>query len=198
MKTVLKVTGEIIALVLPLYGLVKTSILDLNVAITVGLMSVIFLVCFEKLQYSLHPIRNAMAEIQRWLSDSFDFVPLHEIRPTGYIEEESPLKLTQLGKKVLEQSGAKQIIEDNYVELEAMIDEKHPNTAYDVQSYVSKLIAQLENEKWAIPIKNFAYENPRFDNHLLKLVDIQKTMVVYLRDKYLKKHQELLKDEKSN
>lgn len=185
------ILGKIVFGFMFLSGLYFGGAISLEIAITIGLLAVMFLFCFEELKKGLDPIKNAMAEIQKWLSDNFGFVPLHEIKPTGFVEEKSPLSLTPLGERVLEQSGAKQIIENNYIELEAIINENNLTTAYDVQVSVSKLIAKSEH--LLTSIKSFTYNNPTFEGRPLKLVDIQRTMVVYLRDLYLKKHPQILK-----
>jgi len=45
-----------------------------------------------------------------------------------------------------------------------------------------------------LPVKNFVYKNPKYENTELELTDVQRTMVVYLRDEYFKKHPGILDD----
>jgi len=192
MKNILKIIGEVIAIVGFLYGLCKAKIIGLETAITIGIISFIFLLCFQELKiFSIEPIKNAVSEIQKWLADNFDFVPLHEIKPTGLIKERSPLELTKLGKQLLEESGAKQLIDNNYDELKGEIDESNCKNAYDVQVCASKLIAEREDKNFMTPIKNFVYKNPKWRGKNLTLLNIERLMVIYLRNEYLIKHQDL-------
>lgn len=151
-------------------------------------------ICLKKVLNNIDVLANATAELQHFISEKYRFIPLHPVKTKGILQAKSPMQLTDLGKKLLENSGAKRIIDDKYGELEKTINEQNPKTAYDVQNYISKLIAKLENEDFMSSIKIFVYNNPELENRPLELVDIQGAMVIYLRDLYLEKHPEIKKD----
>lgn len=192
MDKVFKIIGQIIVGIGFLFTLWKGGVIGLEATITTGIISCIFLLCFQELKNSINPIKNATSEIQKWLGDEFKFIPLHPIKTADYIKSKSPSQMTDLGKQLLEESGAKNIIDIEYAELKRMISQENLKTAYDIQFYVSKLIGSKENEDSMIPLKDFAYKNPIFKGRPLKFTHIQAVMVVYLRDKYLEEHQELL------
>ena len=195
MKTVLKIIAEIIGGFVFLFGLYKTSVITSATAITVGLLSFLFILCFEEVKKQLYPMSNAMAEMQKFLGEKLQFVPLHEMKPAGYVQEQSPLQNTELGLKLLNESGARKIIDDNYVEFEKRIEARNCSTAYDVQSESSRIIAEAANEPYMKPIKDFVYQHPKFYELPLTLSDAQRVMVVYLRDLFLGKHPAILPDD---
>lgn len=196
MDTFSRIVAQITAGVLFLFALFNFGVINQESAVIIGIIAVALLFCFQELKFSINPIRDATAEIQRFLGDYFDFVPLHEVKPTGYVEVKSPIGLTELGRRLLETSGAKDIIDENYNELERTIDEKGYRNAYDVQTYISKLIAQKEDENFMKPLKDFVYNNPKFEQKPLRLTDVQRIMVIYLRNKYLNHHPEITSQEK--
>ena len=97
-----------------LYGLFQAGVISLELAITTGILVIVFILSFLEIKLQLHPIKNALAEIQKYLSKELSFVPLHEIKPVGYIKEQSPMENTDLGDELLEQSGAKEFVDDNW------------------------------------------------------------------------------------
>ena len=193
MKTIFTIIVQTITGFAFIFGLWKGSVISQENAITIGVIAFIFVLCFQELKLSINPIKDATAEIQKFLGEYFDFVPLHEVKPTGYIETKSPVGMTDMGRRLLEKSGAKDIIDENYNELERAINEKGYRNAYDVQTYISKLIAQKEDENLMKPLKDFVYNNPKFEKNPLRFTDIQRVMVIYLRNKYLDQHSEITK-----
>ncbi len=191
MNTVFKIIAEIIGGILFLYGLHSAKVINLESAIIIGVIAIMFILCFTELKQSINPITNATCEIQRFLGRELKFVPMHELKPAGYVKENSPMALTELGKELLEKSEAEKMLNAQYKYFEEIIDRGNCKTAYDIQSSISSLIAEKENENFMTPIKNFAYKNPHFNGNRLNFSDIQRTMVVYLRDLYLKNHPEI-------
>jgi len=191
MKKTITIIAEVLGVVGVPMGLCATKVISLEIAITIGILGFIFILCFIELKKSIDPITNATCEMQRFLSRKWKFVPLHELSPAGYVQENSPLGLTALGKELLEKSGAKKMIEDQYKYFEELINKGNHKTALDVQSCISSLIAEKENENFMMPIKDFAYKNPHFDGNRLTFSDIQRTMVICLRDLYFKNHPEI-------
>lgn len=208
MKNVAWIVGQVIIAFGCIYGLYKTGVINSQLAVAVGMLIVVFMFSFDEvkkdLRKDLYPIKNALyliknalAELQKYMREHSDFIPLHEIKPAGYVVENSPIKNTPLGEKLLNESGARKLIDDNYIEFERKIDEQKCLTAYDVQTRASRTIARMENEKIMKPLKDFIYQHPKFYENPLALADMQRVMVVYLRDLYLQKHPGILPDEES-
>jgi len=191
MKTILKLIGEAVLGLGFLYGLVKASVISTEIAITIAILVVVFMFSFEELKKELSPVKNALCEIQKYLAKKWRFVPMHEIQPVGYVQTFSPVQLTVIGKDLLEKSGAKQIVDDKYSEWKGILTKNNPKTAYDVQERASEIIAEKENDPIMAPVKDYAYKNPKLNDKPLELGDIQRCMVVYLRDLYLKDYPEI-------
>lgn len=194
MKTIIKIISGVIVGLTFLYSLVQTSVISTELAVTIGIIVTVFMFSFEELRKETYPVRNAICEIQRYLAKKWKFVPIHEIQPIGYVQAFSPVRLTTIGIELLENSGAKKIVEENLGEWFDLIDRGNYRTAYDVQSRASEIVAEKEDDPSMVPIKDYAYKNPRLNSKPLELSDIQRVMVVYLRDLYLQKHPEIPND----
>lgn len=185
------------------FGITRQSMPPLFIVVGGGFL-LLWKICLKKVINNIDVLTNATAELQHYASEklasekSCKFIPLHPVKTKGILQATSPMQLSDLGRKLLECSGAKEIIDTQYQKLEKMINEQNFKTAYDVQNYISKLIAKLENEDFMIPIKSFVYNNPEFENNTLELLDIQGAMVIYLRDKYFEKYPELIKENKES
>lgn len=195
MQNIIKTIGSFLTLVVPIFGLYQAKVINQETAIMIGIIGTVFILCYSDQKFSteknLNPIRNALAEIQKWLTEEWKFVPLHEIKPTGYIKSQSPIDLTILGRNLLNESGAKKFIDENWQEFEQLINQGDNKTAYDVQDSVSRIIGKRENDPEMDQLKNFAYHNPQFHGNTLIFSDIQKVMVIYLRNLYLERHPEI-------
>lgn len=196
MKTYLKIIGEVVVGFGCLFGLYSAHVITSEIAITVGMLSFVFILCFEEVNKQLYPLTNAMAELQHFLSKNkkFKFIPLHQIKPNSYVQENSPLMNTPLGLQLLEASGGKKIVDDHYSEYESQINQRSCPTAYDVQIVSSEIIAEAQDLEYMKPVKDFVYTNPKYNNIPLELDDAQRVMVVYLRDKYLDNHPQIKPD----
>lgn len=207
MRTVVKIITEIIAVFGFPYGLYQTHVLTSQTAITIALSGFVFILCFEELNNELNKqlnkrfnpinkilaqIQNAVAEVQKFLFEKLTFTPLHEIKPAGYVQEFSPLRNTPLGEGLLEQSGGKKIVDEHYLEYEAKINQNNQLTALDVQSISSFIIAEVRDEYYMKPVKDFVYNHPKLNGMPLELTDVQRVMVLYLRDKYLAEHPDII------
>ncbi len=110
----------------------------------------------------------------------------------GLFEHNSPITLTDIGKSVLEQSGGKDYIDKHQITLIQEMENENLETALDVQNYSSSLLflkTEIDGFKY---IKDWVYNNPVFENINITMAEIIKVMAVYLRDKYLEKHTNLL------
>lgn len=194
-RIIIEIAGGVISLL----TIWQTHILTGQLTIVVAIIGVIFLIAFEQLNTSLHPMINAVAEIQKHLSEGKKgkFVPLFEIKAVGYVEVHSPINITAVGQKMLEESGGKRLVDEHYFNFEAEIDEHTCKTAYDVQIWASNIIANIVNEPYMKPVKDFVYTHPQFENLPLMLEDAQRVMVIYLRNIYLEKHPDILPTEEA-
>ena len=102
----------------------------------------------------------------------------------------SPLKINEKGYQVLEQSKFKKGIEDNIDLLLKSVDKLSPKSAFDVEQLCMGLITYVISDKNLNVFKeseDYLYQNPQ-DNkpEMFNLAGL------YLRDKYLEKHPELI------
>lgn len=196
MNPVIKMIGQIVIGFGFLYGLQQANVISVEIAITIGLLAVLFMFSFGELKNELIPVKNALSEMQKYLGKKWKFVPLHEIKPAGYIQSFSPVNLTKLGSNLLDKSGAKKVIDENFTEWAKLLESEELKTAYDVQTCASRIIAEKENSEAMVPLKDFAYKNPNFNDVPLDFTDIQRVMVIYFRNLYLEKHPEITNDQK--
>jgi hypothetical protein len=185
---------EIVGGTLCLLTLWQTHALAGQLIIVVGIIAVIFVACFEQLNNNLNPMINAVAEIQAHLSKGRKgkFVPLFEMKAVGYIQTFSPVDATPLGLRMLDASGGKKLVDEKYLDFEKEIDQGNCETAYDVQNCASTMIAHIENEPYMKRIKDYIYSHPEFEGRPLLLEDVQRVMVIYLRNAYLRKHPDII------
>ena len=111
---------------------------------------------------------------------------------TGLFESNSPITLTDIGKEVLNVSGGKEYVDNNIDGLIQKMEEENLKTALDVQNYSSSLLFQKIDDDNFKKIKNFIYNNPNYKKVNISSTVIIKTMSIYLRDKYLDRHPNLL------
>ena len=88
----------------------------------------------------------------------------------------SPLSLTELGLKVLEESGGKQYIDENKHALIKIINDKNPRTSLDIQELSKEVIESQKNEENFIPIKEYVYNKGLIFDHVIRVI------AIYLRD----------------
>jgi len=112
----------------------------------------------------------------------------------------SPLRLTDIGLKVLEEIGGKKFIDENEAELIAEMDKVGIKTALDSQTSAPVIIGMASNNESFNHIKDFIFNHPNYKVNVegkdevtipLSMNVIQNVMGIYLRDKYLAKHPEL-------
>lgn len=148
----------------------------------------------ETLKNLVGRVINAVVEIQRHLVKKSDFEPLFPLETRPYLGKESPLQLMPIGEQLLQESGAKKIVDERLEFLIKKIEERKPKTAHDVQGRCLAIFWKLEDEDFMIPLKDFAYQYPEFRNNSLRFDDIINVSAIYLRNKYLERHPELLED----
>ena len=98
----------------------------------------------------------------------------------------SPLNLTDVGKKFIEDIGFSNVFEKNKDNFFVFIDGENPKLKYDVEAASIKSIYTLYDQPYMEFLKVFFYNNP--DRNLENTVS---TLGVYIRDKYLAQHPEI-------
>lgn len=113
----------------------------------------------------------------------------------GMIESHSPRTLAEKGNRLLEQSGLKNAVDNHLDELLNFIKEKQPKSLLDIENQSFSSISDSQDKDWMTPVKDFIYNNPKFENTDLNIDVIIFIGGIYLRDKYLEKYPELIPKE---
>jgi len=92
----------------------------------------------------------------------------------------SPISLTDRGNVLLNQSGGKQFVDENYDDLRKKVDEMNPTTSYDIQEDSKKIVNELEKDDRINPLKDYLFKDGS------SLDDLFFVMGIYLRNKILK------------
>lgn len=129
-------------------------------------------------QQRLSTLEGTLAALQAQVST------LQQSSPSNYVQAHSPISLTENGKILLDESGSKKYIDDNFDKLLSLVQEKliskgEDYSAYDVQEAASNVIKEQADDKNYIPIKDYAFSKGH------DLNNIQLVGGVYLRDKAL-------------
>jgi hypothetical protein len=109
----------------------------------------------------------------------------------------SPRLLTEPGKGLLNRSKGKECIDNNLAFFISKIDERNPPTPFDVEAIAHDVILKNTRESMFNDIKNYVYYAPEKETVEGVEVDISLPLItfvmgIYLRDKYLDRHPELL------
>jgi hypothetical protein len=99
----------------------------------------------------------------------------------------SPLHLTSSGNKLIKTVKFDEIFENNREVFYAVIDSEEPKLKYDVEASAIKSIFALSDESFMNPLKIYFYNNPNRN-----LQNAAPTFGVYIRDKYLADHPEIV------
>jgi len=91
----------------------------------------------------------------------------------------SPVSLTDRGTSVLQDSGAKKFINDNFEELMRKVNESNPQTSYDVQERAREIVESLSNDVRINTMKDYLFKEG------MDFSDLALVMGIYLRDKIL-------------
>lgn len=94
--------------------------------------------------------------------------------------KKSPVTLTSRGERVLNDSGGKKFVDDNYPELKTKVESKSPSTSYDIQETSKQVIEELKEDTRINPIKEYLFKEG------MDISEILNVLGIYLRDKFLK------------
>lgn len=110
------------------------------------------------------------------------------------LHSNSPVKLTSLGEKVLVEYKGDIKINENEIELISEIEKREFKSPLDVQEFSERIVMSKFNSDEFIDIKNKIYHNPNFEGQSVTIRTMAMVMGLYLRDKYLNKHKDLLEN----
>ncbi len=109
----------------------------------------------------------------------------------GYSTATSPIRLTEKGKQILVESGAKEIIDNEEGKkkiLDKILAEPKPSNAYDAQEKTKQIIEEMSDDPMFIPLKKYAFQKGMELNVILNIVSI------YFRDFVLEELSFKIKD----
>lgn len=102
----------------------------------------------------------------------------------------SPIRLSEEGGKLLEESGIRKLIDDSIDSLLSELEAEELDSLQDVQLACFCVLKATEDTAIAVPLKNYLYRNPGQDINTIFCAGS-----IYLGDRYLEKHPELLQNE---
>lgn len=123
-------------------------------------------------------------------ADSGSESELIRIMSSQYTTRESPLKLNSRGKDLLESSGTRKVIDSNLDSLIEDMEKEKLDNLLDIELRCLCVLKRKKDDKEFISAKNYAWNNSN-----ISINNIFYVGSIYLRDKYIEKHPELLKVE---
>jgi hypothetical protein len=110
----------------------------------------------QKIKDELKPIAPAIIEIQGKFTEAG-----HKILFPLTVTASSPLKLTEYGQKLIDESGFKTILKTDRNALVKRVKAKAPKTNYDIQQASITVIKELldSGDDMLNPLKEYAFNN---------------------------------------
>ena len=106
---------------------------------------------FEK---SFDSMAERFEEVCKWIMRN-DINTIDTLAP-----KHSPRRMNRMGIEVYEETGAKQVFEDNKNFFLAELEKKNPKTAYDVEDAAFEVLLANLQEPIYNPIKSYLYTSP--------------------------------------
>jgi len=138
----------------------------------------------DKLEPTLVKINSTLDRISRYIitKDSLD---------PAFFSTSSPVELNELAKELLDKSGGKAFVDNTLDFLISKIEERNPKSILDIQQLAVSVIFDLVDTEAFSKIKDFVYQNPKYQSQDVDIPVIINIIALYLRDKYFEKHPEL-------
>lgn len=116
-----------------------------------------------------------------------------EVNKMSPFTSNSPLKLTDDGTKMVQNSPFKKILETEKHNLYLFLEQKQPKMKYDVEAAAFDTIMTTLQKPFMIPIRIFLFENPEIKMGEVKVdrMSFLQACAIYLRDEYLADHPEI-------
>ena len=129
---------------------------------------------FKKdIKKDLRKMKTSMSELETQIRE---FLTPEEERLTA---TNSPVELTEVGYKLIENSGAKEIV-DNEVNktkiLSVILEDPSPTNAYDAQQKTIEALRDLKDDAMFSSVKDFAFKNGK------SIEDILYATAIYFRN----------------
>lgn len=113
-----------------------------------------------------------------------------EIMSKKFTPANSPAHINTEGEKLIEKTGIKRIIDEKLDTFIEELEGQNLKSPYDVEQSCFYALKDKKNTDLMIPIRNYVYRHPNgVAEEIIFFVG-----GVYLRDKYLEKHPEILKN----
>ena len=155
---------------------------------------------FHGMKSTLVSINDQVGEITKWIMHMDD----------GMIDtlarKCSPRQMTKMGMELFDISGAKSAIDENIDLFIGEIEEKEPKTPFDAENYALDVLIGKITTPIFNGIKNYIYyqpeiiklknENGEEEDVKISLNTLVRLMSIELRDRYLKKHPEIVTQSK--
>lgn len=160
-----------------------------NVLISVGVISILgaFIYIGRKLQI-LDDLKKTTSIIKANVKVIGDHLTKSD---KGFncneLQSYSPLRLTKEGEKIIKNIGFEEIFKAHKNDFYNFIDGESPKLKYDVELASIQSIEALSEKDYMKFLKIFFYNNP--DRNLQ---NFSPTLGVYIRDKYLEAHKEIV------
>lgn len=106
------------------------------------------------------------------------------------ILSQSPKRLTEEGERILRDSGIQKIIDSSLDGFISKLKKKHLKGPLELEEQCLYLLKNEKDEKATLRLENYLYNHPEYTINTILLVGS-----IYLRDKYLEKHSDILKEE---
>jgi len=135
-----------------------TNILSTAILILIGIIGYFLkekLGVLGKLEVKISQITNAIVEIQTLLTGRG-----YTINQKLVITNSSPMKLTEYGEQMMQESGFYKIAEANKRFLIDLVKNKSPKSNYDIQEFSYQILKELatQNHPVSIPLKNYVFQ----------------------------------------
>lgn len=105
-----------------------------------------------------------------------------------YAPAHSPRELNEKGKAILEESGIRQIIDNNIQGFIDYLNQKKLSTPLDVEQQCFYALKEIDGTEIINPIKIYLYSHPNQEINSIFFIGS-----IYLRNKYKEKHPDLFK-----
>lgn len=160
-----------------------------NLLLTIGIASVLtaFIYIGKKLQI-LDDLNQTTEKIKMNVKVIGDHLTKFDTQfDHTELQSYSPLQLTEEGKKLIKTVGFDKIFTDNQGDFYEFIDDEEPKLKYDVEQAAIKAVITFSGQDYMKPLKVFFYNNPKRN-----LQNVAPTLGVYVRDKYLEDHPDIV------
>ena len=152
---------------------------------------------FTKVETEHNNVNTKLDLISTTLKSLVVFLSIkHKDMNVSLYTVKSPIQLSELGVKVLEEIKGKEYIDKNIDHLISLLEKANLKSALDVENYSQTvLMGEFNSDSFTI-VKNYLFNNPIYKENdggeiNLDIQTVMSIMGIYLRDKYFEKHSEL-------